>query len=590
MKYFCNPLNMNYRYQFNQTQGGAFQVSREAADPSMICFKNKYYLFASMTLEVWESEDMATWTAHRLPDGLPLYDYAPDVRVIGDYVYFSASHRDTPCDYYRTKDIFSGEWEKIAGTFDFWDPNLFQDDDGRVYFYWGCSNVEPIYGAELDPETMKPLGEKKILIAGDIHSKGYERMGEDHSALPLSTEELDIKAQAMMKEFGLDIDIQMLPPGQLTKARAACDNNPFIEGAWMTKHNGRYYLQYACPATEFNTYADGVYESDSPLGTYVLAKNNPYSYKPDGFLTGAGHGSTMQDQSGSWWHAATMRISVNHNFERRVGLFPAGFDADGELFCDQRFADWPLKVAAAPFSEPEWLLLSYDPNSNIANENIRTWEKGNHFSLDLGEICDVHAVQVNFADDDITATPLEGAKLYKTTQMHNIDEREHYTRWILTASEDGKNYFTVADKSNADTNLPHDLIVNEAGYRARYFELTVNEVPFGAEPCVSGLRVFGKGQGEKPEIPDFTARRLGDLDMEVKISGENAVGYNILWGHAPNKLYHSCMTFKPEHKIGALVKGQDYFIRVDAFNKSGITTGTEKKLIQEEFYYEETGL
>ena len=54
--------------------------------------------------------------------------------------------------------------------------------------------------------------------------------------------------------------------------------------------------------------------------------NNPYSYKPGGFLPGAGHGSTMQDRDGCWWHTATMRISVNHVFERRVGLWPAGVD------------------------------------------------------------------------------------------------------------------------------------------------------------------------------------------------------------------------------------------------------------------------
>ena len=34
---------------------------------------------------------MAHWEAYRLPDNLPLYDYAPDVRVVGEYVYFSAS-------------------------------------------------------------------------------------------------------------------------------------------------------------------------------------------------------------------------------------------------------------------------------------------------------------------------------------------------------------------------------------------------------------------------------------------------------------------------------------------------------------------
>ena len=91
----------------------------------------------------------------------------------------------------------------------------------------------------------------------------------------------------------------------------------------MTKHAGKYYLQYACPGAEFNVYADGVYVADAPLGPFHLAENNPFSYKPGGFLPGAGHGSTMQDRRGQWWHTATMRISKNHVFERRVGIWPA---------------------------------------------------------------------------------------------------------------------------------------------------------------------------------------------------------------------------------------------------------------------------
>ena len=96
--YYCNPLNVDYLYQFNQQgmgqQMGPVQISREAADPSMIYFKGKYYIFASMTLGVWVSEDLAHWENKRLPDNLPFYDYAPDVRVIGDYVYFCASKRE----------------------------------------------------------------------------------------------------------------------------------------------------------------------------------------------------------------------------------------------------------------------------------------------------------------------------------------------------------------------------------------------------------------------------------------------------------------------------------------------------------------
>ena len=90
----CNPLNIDYRYQFNidPRMGGKVQINREAADPSMICFKGRYYIFASMQLSVWVSDDLAHWTSIPLPEELPLYDYAPDVRVLGEYVYFSASH------------------------------------------------------------------------------------------------------------------------------------------------------------------------------------------------------------------------------------------------------------------------------------------------------------------------------------------------------------------------------------------------------------------------------------------------------------------------------------------------------------------
>ena len=83
MKYYCNPVNINYRYQFNADQRkNGIAVCREAADPSMITFKGRYYIFASMTLGVWVSDDLVKWENHKLPSELPLYDYAPDVRVM----------------------------------------------------------------------------------------------------------------------------------------------------------------------------------------------------------------------------------------------------------------------------------------------------------------------------------------------------------------------------------------------------------------------------------------------------------------------------------------------------------------------------
>lgn len=610
MNYFCNPLNVDYRYQFNQDVSpdgsgatGEVMVSREAADPSMIFFQGKYYIFASMTLGVWVSEDMAHWEAKRLPDNLPFYDYAPDVRVIGDYVYLSASKRNEPCNFYRTKNIEEGPYEEIKGTFDFWDPNLFVDDDGRVYFYWGCASMQPIWGVEMDPETMQPKTEKIALLQDDCWNNGYEICGEDHCAPPVNDEELEVKYRAFIEQRGMDPD--NLPPGaeaMTQMLKGFISGRPYIEGAWMTKHDGKYYLQYAFAGTQYNIYGDGVYVSDSPLGPFKQAENNPYSYKPGGFIPGAGHGSTMEDQKENLWHTSTMRISVHHSFERRVGVWPAGFDADGELFCNQRYGDWPMRVTGEkqdPWENPEWMLLSRGKKAvassfeegkeadKITEENVRTWwraaEEGSDqwVQLDLGESMDVRAIQVNFADDKIDI-PVPGEMTDKMTSRRYIEERNLITRWTLEGSENGEDFFMIEDKSQVNTNLPHDLVVREDGIKVRYLKLTVLATPYDQKACVSGLRVFGKGNGKVPKTPVFTAEREDDKRwMKVSITEpeDNVTGYNILWGHKKDKLYHSYMVFdEMEKEIKGLVASQSYYVRVDAFNENGITEGNVVEL------------
>lgn len=605
MKYYCNPINVPYRYQFNMDprSGGKLQIDREAADPSMILFQGKYYMFVSMNLSVWVSEDMAHWEAHRLPENLPLYDYAPDVRVVGEYVYFSASKKGEVCNFYRTKDIINGPYEEIPGTFDFWDPNLFCDDDGRVYFYWGCSNITPLWGVELEPRTMQPKTERIVLIKGDGCERGYERMGVDNCEFPRSEEEVEQLFQGFLKQSGMSEE--QLPGQYIPQIRGMFTRRPFIEGPWMDKHDGKYYLQYACPGAEYNVYADGVYVGDSPLGPFTPAANNPYSYHPGGFMPGAGHGSTMWDRNGNLWHASTMRISVNHQFERRVGIWRAGFDRDGELFCNQNYGDWPIAVdenGCDAWSEPQWYLLDYkkpvsasscaagsDPGMAV-NEDAQTWwqaasaERGQWIAVDLERSMDVRAVQINFADDSLPiASP--GKIQGSATQPRYIEERDHVTRWILEGSLDGIEYFVIEDKSEAVTDLPHDLIVREEGIRVRYVKLTILQIPYDVAPCISGLRIFGIGDGEKPVVPEYSIRRSDDrLDLLVDIEDTmGASGYNVLWGHAQDKLYHSYQIYKnddvrTQKRIGALVRSQDYFVRVDAFNENGITHGKVRRL------------
>lgn len=555
---------MNYRYQV--LPGATNQevlIDREAADPTLISYKGKYYLFASMTLGVLVSEDLVTWEYHRLPKELPLYDYAPDARVVGDYVYLSASNDSHPCNFYRTKDIINGPYEEIPGTFPFWDPNLFCDDDGRVYFYWGCANDKPLFGVEKDPVTMQPIGEPVGLIYGDPAEKGFERVGEDNGS----------------------------------RGEATFSSMPYIEGAWMDKFEGRYYLQYAAPGTEFNTYCDGVYVGDHPLGPFVPAKNNPYSLHPGSFLPGAGHGSTLLDVAGNLWHTSTMRISMNHMFERRVGLWPAGVDADGELFCNQRYGDWPRRVtgtAQNPWEDPEWMLLSYGktvtvssaeenhPATNAVDENVRTcWQAEGDDSapqlvLDLGDAYDVHGIQVNFADVDIELP--EELQRIPEGKGRRIIEEQQVTRFLLEASCDGEHFEILWDQREVDTDFCHDFLPIEAGKTIRYLRLSEITLPFGQQANVSGIRVFGRGNGQLPQQAKATVTAAGEMDFDVTMSSTDAVGYNVLWGYAPDKLYHSYLTYEAHCRIGALIKHASSYVRVDCFNENGITEGEILKI------------
>ena len=611
-KHYCNPLDLPYRYQFNRPNpqqagpGVKDAIYREAADPSMVLFRDRYWIFPSMTAGFFVSDDLVHWNFHEFVGGatsMPVVDYAPDVRVIGDWMYFCASKMGEPCPFYRCQDPLTEPFERVEGSFAFWDPNMFLDDDGRLYLYWGCSNVTPIWGVELNPETMERKGEPVTLVSGDSASRGFDRIGDDHVP-PKTQEQVDAEVEVMVQQM-------MQAPAEQCEAMGLGDEDairsaamsflgitPYIEGAWMTKHDGKYYLQYATPGTEYNVYGDAVMIADSPLGPFTLALNNPYSYNLGGFMNGAGHGSTMADRHGKWWHTATMSISVNHVMERRLGLWKAGFDSDGELFCDQSYADWPIDSDAPAWSEPDWMLLSYgaaaavssgnERAANLTDENARTWWRadtavpGQWASIDLGTVCDVHAVQLNFADEGIEAVrPEDSPSLINMAGDRAIDLGSHPTTWLLEASFDGDGWFVVDDRhdiSDQTCACSHPFLIHEEGFKARYLRLTVEQMPFDQPACVSGIRVFGHGPEDEVEpdsVQGVSVTRDSAMDMTVSWSHDDAaVGHNVLWGHAPDKLYHSRMVFDADSQsIGALIAGQRVFVRVDAFNQSGIVHG-----------------
>jgi len=344
----CNPLNLSYRFQLDNPS------RREAADPVVVLFKGKYFLFASKSGGYWTSDNLINWTFITTSD-LPIEDYAPAAVVIDDAVYFMALDKKI----YKSTEPSSGRWQIVKENFPFFpgDPCLFLDDDRKLYLYYGISNFKPILGIEIDITTFDPIGNVVELFGSNSSNYGWERPGDYNTG----------------------------------------KKKPWMEGAWMTKCNGKYYLQYAVPGTSFKSYGDGLYIGDAPLGPFKVADTNPFSYKPEGFIAGAGHSTTFQDKCGNYWHFATMTISVKHAYERRIGMFPAFFDDDGSFYTYTGFGDFPHTVPQKLMNGPEdyqpiGMLLSYKklvevssslpdhPKGNATSEDIRKYwsaETGN---------------------------------------------------------------------------------------------------------------------------------------------------------------------------------------------------------------------
>ncbi|ALM50367.1 carbohydrate-binding protein [Flavobacterium psychrophilum] len=539
----CNPLNFNYRFCLDAPS------RREAADPVIVNFKKEYYLFASKSGGYWHSTNLADWDFITSPD-LPFEDYAPAVVVIDDAVYFMASTQNTPnSKVYKSTNPKSGKWKVVNEAFPFpvTDPDLFLDDDGRLYLYHGCSNIKPIYGIELNRKTFMPIGEAVACFNEDTANNGWERPGDDNKS----------------KE------------------------KPWTEGAWMTKVNGNYYLQYSTPGTEYRSYCDGVYVAQSPLGPFRLMENNPFSYRPGGFATAAGHSCTFQDNYGNYWHITTSTISVKHNFERRLSLFPVFINDEQKAYTYTGYGDYPMVLPQKKFSSEQdfstgQMLLSYKKpttaSSAIAghettlasDEDIRTYwsaktgNKGEWLSIDLEKEYTVNALQLNFAEHE--------------TKVFGRNDKIYY-QYTVEYSDDGKSWKKLVDKSKNKADAPHDYIVLQKPVTARYVRVNNLYTPSGTF-AISDLRVFGKGNGEKPAIvSEINIKRNTADRCSVTLQwkkDDKATGYNIRYGRKHDELYLNYQVYGSNSiDINSLSNKGTYYFSIESFNENGITKATE---------------
>ena len=566
---YINPIDIEYKYNWEPLNEGVSY--RSGADPAVVNHRGAYYLFSTVSGGYWRSTDLVHWT-FIVPSRWPFDDIvAPAAISFGDTLLLMQSATAPRPLLYSTRPE-TGRLEfynrilpqlplavaqgserpgQLVSSDSIqpgpWDPALFRDDDGRWFLYWGSSNVYPIYGIELDPARRlayragaRPA--KLLALHPELH--GWERFGPDHRDTI----------------------------------------RPYIEGAWMTKHAGRYYLQYSGPGTEYNVYANGTYVADSPLGPFTYAPYNPVSYKPGGFVVGAGHGSTFQDNYGNYWNTGTPWIGLNGNFERRLAMFPAGFDADGQMFASTRFGDFPHWAPTKRWTNPDelftgWMLLSYRkpvvasssrdsfPAANVTDESARTFwvardtTRGATLTIDLGGERTVRALQVSYAD-------------YQSNLF--ASDSTVYTQFRASASRDGRRWTTIADLTRERRDRANAYVELAAPVRARWIRWEHVHVST-PNLAVSEIRVFGSADGPPPATPArVTVQRDADARNAfvswAPVPG--ALGYNVRWGIAPSKLRETYQVWAdrdPRLEIRALTVGQGYWFAVESFDESGVS-------------------
>ena len=287
---FCNPLPLpDLPKSVYINCGGKGAPHRQVSDPNLIRDQGKWYLYPSAGFVYESDDDGGSWVRHESAEGLA--GHGPGAALHrGKFYYIPRTDGevyvgDKPEGSYRSL----GKIDLPAGVPGPADPMLFSDDDGRLYFYWGCTARGGIWGCELDAENPTRLISRPVEL------------------------------------------IPFDPVGQPWERAANNPQNGWLEGAWMAKLNGRYCLTFSAGGAENETYAMGAYWSDKPLADFKPQRRNPFFVSPKGLVTGTGHGSVVQDERGQLWVSYCIRVGSRHWFERLVGMDRLRLDANGEI-------------------------------------------------------------------------------------------------------------------------------------------------------------------------------------------------------------------------------------------------------------------
>lgn len=262
-------------------------IEGNLADPCVIVHEGTYYLYATGEVDgdngtrVYTSPNLVDWKRGPVVfrPGEP-HVWAPDVfrdpRTGRFYLYYTVNQT-----------VGVAEAEGPLGPFQIRrkffdraiDAHLFRDDDGRLYLYFVKF---PGFRISVQPmaSPTEPEGEPKAILWPE--SDWEKRAGE------------------------------------------------VTEGPWMLRHAGRYYLLYSGSGANTPDYAVGYAISESPLGPFRRAAENPIVRRSESVF-GPGHGCAVRDGAGRWWHVYHQKRTDRVEWDRFIAIDPLWFDEEGRL-------------------------------------------------------------------------------------------------------------------------------------------------------------------------------------------------------------------------------------------------------------------
>jgi hypothetical protein len=298
----------------------------------------------------------------------------------------------------------------------------------------------------------------------------------------------------------------------------------WIEGPWLQKRKGTYYLEYSASGTQWKTYAEGYYTAKSPLGPFAYAPNNPLLRRVEGLVTGTAHGSIVEGPDGHPWQFYTIVLS-NPPGGRRIGMDPVEFDKDGNM--SVRITDtpqWapgvvpdpardgdsgsiPVSINKVRAMNAQSRFSSQQPGRDAAyavdNSSGTWWEPSPAdarpmLTLDLGPATRFDVVQL-FTIDSVRLLFTGGRR------ASALPSAEAY-RYRIDVSTDGDAFTTVLDRS-ANTVARNTIFEELPPTRCRFVRLTIVDWPRATPLGVVEFTVFGKPAGSLPAAQPIPAAR-----------------------------------------------------------------------------------